>query len=347
MNYQDDPNSHYSVSLDQYLKDGIGWDANCFKNTERGDMEQFAVDSFHAGWLAKQDERIANVPKMPPQTLVQELASILNRRSLENGSYTPDFILADYLSRCLVLFDDATKARANWYGQPMKDLEFNKVAGACVTPEEKKAAQADALKKHQFPAGGVIGEMRKQAAREIMADIENQTADTLHGHDKKVEYVPADFWEEFNRTNTELARLWNNHQHQSQEDIARIIETAMKITEAFTVAAKAIKVFKEEEKGAREAWDRMAAASLKGQNPHVAGGQTIGGLLTDRHGFFFLTARGQVLWAMHDGNNYCYCEWEPYGWIGWQVEEVSIKEAREQQLPANLDAFIREKMPTH
>jgi hypothetical protein len=40
----------------------------------------------------------------------------LNRASAENGSNTPDFVLAEYLTDCLAAFDKATKARDAWYG---------------------------------------------------------------------------------------------------------------------------------------------------------------------------------------------------------------------------------------
>ncbi len=35
---------------------------------------------------------------------------------MENGSGSPDFILADYLVGCLSAFDKAVTARSNWYG---------------------------------------------------------------------------------------------------------------------------------------------------------------------------------------------------------------------------------------
>lgn len=44
-----------------------------------------------------------------------EVGDLINRYSLENGSDTPDFILARYLRDCLVAFDAATKRRATWY----------------------------------------------------------------------------------------------------------------------------------------------------------------------------------------------------------------------------------------
>lgn len=45
-----------------------------------------------------------------------ELASLLNRHSEENGSNTPDFILARYLTDCLEVWNATTKAREAWYG---------------------------------------------------------------------------------------------------------------------------------------------------------------------------------------------------------------------------------------
>ncbi len=49
-----------------------------------------------------------------------ELQSLINSHSLENGSDTPDFILAQYIGECLEAFDKATKAREKWYGREAK-----------------------------------------------------------------------------------------------------------------------------------------------------------------------------------------------------------------------------------
>lgn len=46
----------------------------------------------------------------------QNLKILLNRHCAENGSNTPDFILADYLLGCLHSFDSAVSARSTWYG---------------------------------------------------------------------------------------------------------------------------------------------------------------------------------------------------------------------------------------
>lgn len=48
----------------------------------------------------------------------EKLSSLINSVSKENGSNTPDFILADYLSGCLENFDKAVNRREKWYGRP-------------------------------------------------------------------------------------------------------------------------------------------------------------------------------------------------------------------------------------
>ncbi len=43
--------------------------------------------------------------------LIKEIEQAVNRHSLERGSDTPDFILAEYLIGCLRAFDKAVKRR--------------------------------------------------------------------------------------------------------------------------------------------------------------------------------------------------------------------------------------------
>jgi hypothetical protein len=57
----------------------------------------------------------------------EELEVLINQHCMENGSDTPDFILAHYLSDCLEAFDKAVLWRENWYGREKengKDLEM-------------------------------------------------------------------------------------------------------------------------------------------------------------------------------------------------------------------------------
>ena len=46
-----------------------------------------------------------------------DLESLINRHSQENGSNTPDFMLADYLVSCLRTFDEIVNRREQWYGR--------------------------------------------------------------------------------------------------------------------------------------------------------------------------------------------------------------------------------------
>lgn len=49
--------------------------------------------------------------------LEEDIGAVLNRYSAENGSNTPDFILASYLLDCLTAFNRATNRREFWRGR--------------------------------------------------------------------------------------------------------------------------------------------------------------------------------------------------------------------------------------
>lgn len=53
-------------------------------------------------------------------TLRDEIETAINRNSAENGSNTPDFILAEYLTDCLAAFDKASNAREKWHGTGLR-----------------------------------------------------------------------------------------------------------------------------------------------------------------------------------------------------------------------------------
>lgn len=56
-----------------------------------------------------------------------ELASLLNRYSKENGSDTPDWMLASYLNLCLEAYNTTLQAREKWYGRGPKIVEGGEV----------------------------------------------------------------------------------------------------------------------------------------------------------------------------------------------------------------------------
>jgi hypothetical protein len=45
----------------------------------------------------------------------KELIQLINKHSIENGSDTPDFILAEYLVSCLINYQRIVKSRNEWY----------------------------------------------------------------------------------------------------------------------------------------------------------------------------------------------------------------------------------------
>lgn len=47
----------------------------------------------------------------------KELEALINRHSMENGSDTPDWLLAEYLCGCLNLWDQFVQRREMWHGR--------------------------------------------------------------------------------------------------------------------------------------------------------------------------------------------------------------------------------------
>jgi len=58
---------------------------------------------------------------------ISELRDLLNKRSMENASNTPDFILAQYLTNCLRAWNQATQQRETWYGRDARPTSQSSV----------------------------------------------------------------------------------------------------------------------------------------------------------------------------------------------------------------------------
>lgn len=76
----------------------------------------------------KQDEAHFNYAHIPVKItnekydkVLKELTELINRNSLENGSNTPDFILAEYMLNSLFAYEAAANNRTNWYGGQSED----------------------------------------------------------------------------------------------------------------------------------------------------------------------------------------------------------------------------------
>lgn len=58
-----------------------------------------------------------NMEKMEqPESFEKKLENLINEYSKENGSDTPDFLLAEYLSDCLYNYNKTIRARDKWFG---------------------------------------------------------------------------------------------------------------------------------------------------------------------------------------------------------------------------------------
>ena len=68
--------------------------------------------------------------------LRKALTDAINSTSSENGSNTPDYILARYLESCLAAFDVAVLAREDWYGHrhnPGAETETTRERARCMS----------------------------------------------------------------------------------------------------------------------------------------------------------------------------------------------------------------------
>lgn len=63
-----------------------------------------------------------------------ELQILINKTSKENGSDTPDYVLANYLNGTLYLFDKAVKEREKHYGRIIDESKLDKTE---LTLEER------------------------------------------------------------------------------------------------------------------------------------------------------------------------------------------------------------------
>jgi len=78
----------------------------------------------------------------------KELEILINKFSLENGSDTPDFILADYLTNCLKTFDDTLQAREEWYGRGKPNGRNITISKIPYIPEDEKSQLGEGCDKH-------------------------------------------------------------------------------------------------------------------------------------------------------------------------------------------------------
>ena len=54
---------------------------------------------------------------MTNSTFKKDLTKLINQYALENESNTPDFLLAEYLEKCLLIWNETMVKREKWYGR--------------------------------------------------------------------------------------------------------------------------------------------------------------------------------------------------------------------------------------
>jgi len=60
-----------------------------------------------------------NYTQEKEEEIKRDLAHVINCHSLENGSNTPDFILAEYLYDCLMAYNQTSRKREKWFGRSL------------------------------------------------------------------------------------------------------------------------------------------------------------------------------------------------------------------------------------
>ena len=81
---------------------------------------------------------------MSNSRLRKEIERVINSNSTENGSDTPDFILARYLTDCLEAFDRAMSDREAWYGRPRPRMP-SATSAVIPPPEAREIALPDSM----------------------------------------------------------------------------------------------------------------------------------------------------------------------------------------------------------
>lgn len=109
-------------TLEDVVGQAVGAASMCWESTEdRGkfkiDMARQLVDDV-VEWINRNYVRVTQEPPSTYPTPDVDIARVVNYYSLENGSNTPDWILARLMLDVKFAFDKATNARTKWYENP-------------------------------------------------------------------------------------------------------------------------------------------------------------------------------------------------------------------------------------
>lgn len=107
--------------------------------------------------------------ELKKKSFLRKLESLINGNCKENGSNTPDFILAEFLANVLAIFDAAVNDRSKWYGRfdkPGQSLvlverQTLETIRSCVETavDELRDDSGDELKQQLFDARNAIDKL--------------------------------------------------------------------------------------------------------------------------------------------------------------------------------------------
>lgn len=111
---------------------------------------------------------------MPNAIFEAELRRLINQHSQENGSNTPDRILAEYMNRCLDAFNAATKARDQWYFQTQVGILNTEPTTVSVwNAKRQETVDVDAV---------IVKPYDYEKEREKQLRAEEKARKGVHGH---------------------------------------------------------------------------------------------------------------------------------------------------------------------
>lgn len=150
--------------------------------------------------LAAMDQK-NDVYEKPP--FIKALAGVMNSYSRENRSNTPDFILANFVDKCLFAFEDANNRRERWYGKYLSIMDDNKSPEQEIIDRIKEFDAINATRHFTQAEGRAYSELMQEWATAVKegrisahAYMEDETIDQP-GDDE-----PDGFFPEMGKVNT-------------------------------------------------------------------------------------------------------------------------------------------------
>lgn len=135
----------------------------------------------------KSDPMVSEVPSSKPEPspfdfrFRYDLAKVINGHSMENGSNTPDFILADLLAEVLHAFNRAANARATWYGRSDEPGQGLQLPGSDPVAATGMASSRLPVASNDLPEASSESAEPSPAAADAMSTVRDLNAMAFKG----------------------------------------------------------------------------------------------------------------------------------------------------------------------